>query len=1058
MMASGTRRRLPSRRRAYPTAGLLIAITAVAACTGSPAQNRERRTDTVRVDTDNATWMSLDVRPDGQEIVFDVLGDVFVIPIEGGDARPLLEGPAWENLPRYSPDGSRIAFTSDRSGAQNIWILDRVSGEVHPLTQETEHLPASPTWSPDGDSIAVRRQFTARRTIGAGEIWVYPATGGPGRVLVARQNTQKDINAPSYSADGRFLYYSRNVWPAATFEYNKDPERGIYAIERWSFDANHAETVIRRPGGAVRPTPSPDGRWLAYVTRNGAHSALVLRALASGEERVLKRDLDRDLQSVWATHGVFPAMAWLPDGSGIVLWSGGHLVRVSVRDGRATRIPFHVRQAFEVTPPPEPRFSVASDRFEVKALRWTTLSPDSGTVAFQALGRIWLHELATGESRPLTGARDRFELYPAFSPDGEWVVYATWSDDAGGDLRRTHVRSGETRILTAGPGLYMRSAVSADGTTVAFERATGDLLVHTADDVKPGVYTVPWNGGPVALVTADGGSPSFCADPGRVYFVRERAVPDLPPHTPEWTNYDRLLVSRDLDTGGETVHANAGLATELSLSRDCRQLAWIRYGQVRVQQFDPDGPAFDTDAEPFRQPPGDGGAFLSWTDDGTLFWSLGSSLHAWRPDLPPSGPAARDLGFTAEVAKPDGVLALSGARIVTMGSGGTIEDGLIVVAGDRIRYVGPRDGRRIPEGAAVVDLTGKTVVPGFIDAHWHGLYASHGVTPQANWTLRAGLAFGVTTIFDPFADTHDVFTVAELARAGATLAPRVYSTGTGLYGADAEFSAQVDSVADARWEIRRRKAFGAIAAKSYLLPNRSQQRQVIAAARELGLRVVAEQAMNTAAIMAQVFDGHTSVEHNLPYPVLYDDIVQAWSQTAVDHTPTLTVLLGGLWPSSYWLAQREYRPREALLHWFPDGYLDAKRAQPGSPDLADHDFPRAAEQVRKLHDAGVRVLVGSHAEIIGLGYHWELWMLEGGGMSPGEVLRAATIDGAKHLGLEADLGSLEAGKLADLVVFDADPLEDIHATLTISRVMLGGRLLDVEHLDEAGRGPPEASR
>ena len=1036
--------RAASGRCAPGMAAALLAFALLAACSRSGDATHTSR---IEIDTDNGTWMNLDVRPDGREIAFDLLGDIFVIPIEGGEARPLLAGTAWENLPQYSPDGRRLAFTSDRSGVQNIWTIALETGELHQVTHETEHLPASPSWAPDGHAIAARRQFAAKRTIGAGEIWTYPATGGSGRALVRRRSTQKDINAPRYSNGGRFLYYSEDLWPGDAFAYNKDPALGIYGVQRWDFAAGKSELVVLRPGGAVRPTPSPDGRFLAYVTRTGASSALVLRELESGSERILHDDLDRDLQAVWANHGVYPAMDWLPDGSAIVLWSGGHILRIDIVDGTTARIPFRVRHSWTVTEPPLPEFSIPSDRFQVKALRSTTVSPDGRRVAFEALGRIYLRELPSGDPAPLTRDPQGFEFHPAFSPDGEWIVYSTWRDADGGDVRRTHIASGRTQTLTDVPALYVHPAVSPDQARVVFQRAAGNALVSS--EAPAGIYSVAWNGGAMTLATGNGSAPRFCSDPGRLWFVRERAIPDLPPHDPEWLNHARLLMSRDLATGEETVQADGGLSTELALSPDCRWLAWVQYSDVRAARFDPDSDAseIDVSALPARKAEGDGGAFLSWSGDGTLYWSLGPTLYRWRPAESGDGPSAYDLGFSAAVARPGETVALVGARLVTMSDAGTVEDGLVVIEGDRIRYAGPRDPARLPVAAETIDMSGKTILPGFIDSHWHGLYAAQGITPQDNWTLLAGLAFGVTTVFDPYANTPDVFTAAELQRAGSIVAPRIYSTGTALYGADTDFSAQIHNLDDARREIRRRKAFGAIAAKSYLLPNRSQQQQVIAASRELDLRVVAEQNMTTPTVMAQVFDGQSSVEHNLPFEILYDDILQAWGQTSVDHTPTLTVLLGGLWPSSYWLAQKDTLPPPRLLRYLPPTYLEGTRAQPGSPHLSDHVFPGAAVQAARLHDAGVRILVGAHAEIIGPGYHWELWMLHDGGMTAAEVLRAGTIEAAKHLGLGSDLGSLEPGKLADLVVFDENPLDNLRDTLTLSSVMVGGRLLDVGNLD-----------
>jgi imidazolonepropionase-like amidohydrolase len=390
-----------------------------------------------------------------------------------------------------------------------------------------------------------------------------------------------------------------------------------------------------------------------------------------------------------------------------------------------------------------------------------------------------------------------------------------------------------------------------------------------------------------------------------------------------------------------------------------------------------------------------------------------------------------------------------GGRVVTMKGDAVIADGVVVVEGNRIVAVGPRGSTKVPADAKVVDVKGKTVMPGIVDVHWHGGFGTEEVVPQRNWVMYASLAFGVTTVHDPSNDTSTVFAASEMARAGLITAPRIFSTGTILYGAGGDFRAEINSLDDARFHLKKLKAVGAFSVKSYNQPRREQRQQVVTAARELGMMVVPEGGSVYQHNMTMVADGNTGVEHSVPVAKLYEDALQLWSQSKVGYTPTLVVGYGGLSGEYYWYERTRVWQNKRLLTFVPQDNVDARAMRP-LMSAGDHDFNHVniAKSAADLAKRGVMVNIGAHGQREGLGAHWEMWMLAQGGMKPLDVLKAATISGARYLGLDKDIGSLEVGKLADVIVIDGNPLADIRVTEKVSHTMINGRLFDAATMDQ----------
>ncbi|MFT5048917.1 MAG: Tol biopolymer transport system component/imidazolonepropionase-like amidohydrolase [Chlamydiales bacterium] len=1017
-----------------------------------------------RIDTREGTWMSVDVHPDGDRLVFDLLGDIYVLPIEGGEAQAVATGVAWQYQPRFSPDGQRIAYTSDESGGDNVWVMEVDGSEAQAVTNETFRLLNSPTWSPDGRFIAARKHFTQRRSAGAGEIWMYHVGAGlaetaqAGLQLTKRPNDQKDLGEPAFSPDGRYVYFSYDATGGSTFQYSKDATAGIYSIDRLEPETGRRVNVVSGPGGACRPTPSPDGKSLAFVRRVNFKSTLFVMDLSSGESRAVYGDLERDMQETWALHGVYPGIAWTPDSKDIVFWAGGELRRVEMASGEVVQIPFHVNDTRTVQEALRFPVEVAPATFDVKALRSVRVSPAGDRVVYQALGHLWVRDLPDGTPKRLTAQTEHFEFEPSFSRDGSKIVYTTFDDEDLGAIRVVSVSGGEGTRLSAEAGHFGQPVFTPDGQQIVYAKRGGGYITSPLWSFEPGIYRMPATGGESTLVTRKGRSPQFAGSSERVFLMDVKSEKD---------SDERSLFSIDLDGSDERTHLMSSNATEYALSPDGNWVAFAEGFKAFVAPFVLTGRTVDigpkTKSLPVTQVARDAGENLQWSGDSTqLHWSLGAELYT-RPltdafsfidgapeELPEPPTEGHNVSFQAPYAAPTGMRALVGARVVTMRGDEVIENATLLIDGNRIRAIGVAADVDIPAGTPVVDVSGATIIPGLVDVHYHGATAIGGITPESNWVHQANLAFGVTTVHDPSHDTNDFFAVSEMAKAGRIVAPRLFSTGTILYGAMGSFKAEIDSLDDALSHLRRLQAVGAISVKSYNQPRRDQRQQVLAAARELGMMVVPEGGSDHNHNLTMVVDGHTGLEHSLPLENIYADITQLWGATDVGYTPTLVVGYGGIWGENYWYDHTDVWRNERLRAFVPGFVVEPRARRRTKAPIEDYNTLRSAGITKALVDAGSRVQLGAHGQLAGLAAHWELWMFEQGGMTPMEALRSATLSGAYYLGLDGDIGSLEVGKLADLVVIDGNPLEDLRSSERVRYTMLNGVLFDAATMAVAG--------
>ena len=981
--------------------GLLVA--GIAGLTSLAAQAPRRAATpaapaAVEVTVREGTSMSVAISPDGRTIATDMQGSIWTMPAAGGAMTRVTDVFNDARQPMWSPDGGTITFFAYRDGGYDIWSINPDGSSQRKLTWGAFD-DREPIWSHDGTRIA----FSSDRGNPLGSdynIWLLDTSSGEFRQIT--KGPSEDY-MPTWSPDDSQI----------AFASNRDTANGVYVVDV----ATGAERKVRTVTGGRVDAPSwgPGGQLLYHVTAGSRTRFEIDGKAVTGDENVFA------FRASWASPSEY---LYVSDGK-IRRRSIAGLPMQTV-EFTATMNVIHPQYTHRVRD-----FTSTTPRKTLGLVR-PVISPDGSQIAFAAVGDIYVMPTNGGTATNLT--KDAaLDTDPSWSPDGSSLVYSSDKDSPHLQLWIRDMKSGQARKVTNLTTQPQGASFSPDGKRLVFFNVDGMWRVAEMSilDLESGRVTKIHDSMPQP------GTPTWSPDGARI------ALAGIAPMTVrfrEGTNQVQTIAA----SGGDVKwYAPIPLLSIDSRggggpvwSPDGTKMAAIYEGVLAVWPVAPSGEPLG----PPRRVTSESAHAPSWQGDSRHI--LYQSLDELRlVDIETGETKTVPFNLTWTPAIPKTRVVVHAGRLLDMKTAAPRSNVDVVITGNRITSVVPHADANHAK-AEIVDASNLTVMPGLVEFHSH-LQKDYGAAQGRAW-----LAFGVTTVRSPGNTPYEAVEDREANEAGVRPGPRVYGTGYLMEWNRVYYKMgiAISSVSQFEMELQRAKVLEHDLIKSYVRLPDLQQKRMVEFAHAAGVPVATHEIFPASMVGVDNTE-HTAATSRRGYSpkmatlqTAYEDVVQLFGKSQ----RILCPMISGFGSRALFEKDPALKndPRFAL---YPQWIQRQVAAQPTAATPGGGGDPRAGagKMVLDIMKAGGLVVAGTDTPNA-VNIHGELMSYTMAGMSAFDALKTATVNPAKALDLNA--GTIEPGKLADIIVIDGDPLANIASTYKVKKVIANGRVYDTAQL------------
>lgn len=1021
--------------------------------------------------TDRFTLPNLHVTPDKEHIIFDVLGDIYQVSIEGGTAEVLLQDKNWKRAGKLSPDGKTLTYISDEAGNFQVWTynLQTKKKRKYPII-ELGHYPLYPYWSTMGDLLIPSSEG----------LWSFNIKTGKGKIIRPAKEEERSImhtvnQKMTIGKTGKKAFYQAKdtLW---TFDLNQKIDSPI-----GKYTENRKPTFIRVDSNNSRAlylSKDKDDPMQLNLNSWDLENNKIRKIITLSEFEHNSTALDYSFDFI--------------DDQTVILDKEGQIVCLDINTGEYHPIPIEVNIKKVIMKPLHRKPQYIKDSIiTASVLRNPVTKSNLDTIYFGAFGKLRAYNKLTHTIKELYPHKDRFEVSSSLSPNGNYLAYTTWNDWNMGHLYVRELKTGKEFQITQQPGRYINPAWSPDGTKIVFivdeteakmgisRQTPGPNTSNYYLDVHQiRVFNNDWINKKVQTTKIKRIYP-LSQLPRRFYPIPVYHPDGKSIYLSKRQNNKDLAVYAQIDLNSKEIIAEYPIpfhTEEILISPDGKHIAFIHDEQVWINDFPFKSKLEFSENSKFisQKFHYQGGyvmdillpnaksiyeiapSYLYWQDKKTLMWGSAKEIYTYDLQTQRTNKIA-DIKVKKPRAVPKTQYALTNARIITINKDDDIvEQGTILIKDNRIVTVGPVKEVKIPNIYKTFDLRGKTVIPGLIDVHAHYHHGPYEFTNQQEYQYIGNLAFGVTTIYDPSVNVLDYREQAQMVETGILLGPRIFASGNIILGTSGphEYAyKKINNLVDASRIIQSNKKLAVSGPiKEYSIKDKYKRQKLREAAKKEDTGITAHQS-NYLLALSRIINGYTSIEHVIGNFSYHMDVTEFIGQSGIHYTPTYIVSPG----IANIYADSTKSEKEKLLRFNSKNLYHNKYAynfeyQNDRRQKTIDSWKTASVKLHKSTACTLKgiikaegiISVGGHGNPLpGIGTHWETWFMTKG-MSNYQALQSITINGAKKLSLQKEIGSIEKGKLADLVVLEKNPLENIFNTINIQYVIQNGNIYQAE--------------